>query len=445
MAIIETGATVWGTLSVASLAGGAPRELLDEVRGVDWSPDGKTLAVVHRIGGRNRLEFPIGRVLHDVTAANHTIRSCRVSRDGQRVAFVGKDRLKVVDLGGKVKDLTRSSGHDFVWSPKGDEIWFSRFAQGTTDLYAVTLDRRERRLASVPGVFYLFDVSSEGRLLLERTTQRWMVFGRFPGDQRDRNLSVRDVAQPADLSPDGKWLLLHEIEPGWDRSTIYVRNSDEPDAVRVGDGFAVAISPDGQWVLAGAKIPPTEYVLLPRGAGEIKTLPNDGFDAIGDGQFLPDGSAIVFSGHMPRQGFRIYVQDLRGGKPRPITPEGVKVSSPASPDGKLVVGTDLEGKNFLYPIDGANPGPWPAWKGMIRSSSGVPTDDRSMSFRQETYPRRLWLLDIASGQKKVWRDIESTYPALTSLDIFLVTPDGRSYVHGHENWLADLYLAEGVR
>jgi hypothetical protein len=33
----------------------------------------------------------------------------------------------------------------------------------------------------------------------------------------------------------------------------------------------------------------------------------------------------------------------------------------------------------------------------------------------------------------------------TSLDLFLVTPDGRSYVHAYENWLADLYLAEGVR
>jgi hypothetical protein len=57
----------------------------------------------------------------------------------------------------------------------------------------------------------------------------------------------------------------------------------------------------------------------------------------------------------------------------------------------------------------------------------------------------VWLLDIVSGRKKVWREIESTDPALSSLDLFLVTPDGRSYVHAYENWLADLYLAEGVR
>jgi hypothetical protein len=58
---------------------------------------------------------------------------------------------------------------------------------------------------------------------------------------------------------------------------------------------------------------------------------------------------------------------------------------------------------------------------------------------------KVWLVDIVSGRKKVWREIESTDPTQAPLDILFVTPDGRSYVHGHENWLADLYLAEGVR
>jgi hypothetical protein len=55
------------------------------------------------------------------------------------------------------------------------------------------------------------------------------------------------------------------------------------------------------------------------------------------------------------------------------------------------------------------------------------------------------LVDIVSGRRKVWREIESTDPALAFLDVSLVTPDGRSYVHAYENWLVDLYLAEGVR
>ena len=47
-----------GTLARMPLEGGAPRDLLDNVREADWSPDGRELAVVHDVGGKDRLEFP---------------------------------------------------------------------------------------------------------------------------------------------------------------------------------------------------------------------------------------------------------------------------------------------------------------------------------------------------------------------------------------------------
>ena len=54
-----------GVLAEAPLAGGAPRELLEDVYFADWSPDGKSLAVVRGVGGKNRIEFPAGRVLFE--------------------------------------------------------------------------------------------------------------------------------------------------------------------------------------------------------------------------------------------------------------------------------------------------------------------------------------------------------------------------------------------
>jgi predicted Ser/Thr protein kinase len=51
-----------GTLARAPLAGGAPRKVLEDVQWADWSPDGNDLAVVRDAGGRNRLEYPIGKV-----------------------------------------------------------------------------------------------------------------------------------------------------------------------------------------------------------------------------------------------------------------------------------------------------------------------------------------------------------------------------------------------
>src|SRR5438093_10455873 len=53
-----------GTLGRVPLGGGAPREVLDNVKWADWSPDGTSFAVVREFGGLRRLEYPIGNVLY---------------------------------------------------------------------------------------------------------------------------------------------------------------------------------------------------------------------------------------------------------------------------------------------------------------------------------------------------------------------------------------------
>jgi streptogramin lyase len=54
-----------GTLARAPLGGGAPREILRDIGGADWSPDGKQLAITRFLPaeGRWRLEYPIGTVI----------------------------------------------------------------------------------------------------------------------------------------------------------------------------------------------------------------------------------------------------------------------------------------------------------------------------------------------------------------------------------------------
>src|SRR5712692_624502 len=75
-----------GTLARMSVAGGAaPREILEDVQWADWAPDGATLAVVREAGGRNRLEYPIGKVLYETPG---WISHLRVSPRGDEVAFI---------------------------------------------------------------------------------------------------------------------------------------------------------------------------------------------------------------------------------------------------------------------------------------------------------------------------------------------------------------------
>ena len=54
-----------GTLARVSLSGGAPKEILADVTYAEWAPNQSDLAVVHRVAGKERLEYPIGKVLYE--------------------------------------------------------------------------------------------------------------------------------------------------------------------------------------------------------------------------------------------------------------------------------------------------------------------------------------------------------------------------------------------
>jgi len=74
-----------GTLARVPLAGGAPREILEDVQDADWTPDGKQLAVCRLAGNRGRLEFPIGK---PIVESAGWLSSARFSPDGRLIAFI---------------------------------------------------------------------------------------------------------------------------------------------------------------------------------------------------------------------------------------------------------------------------------------------------------------------------------------------------------------------
>ena len=121
-----------GTLArIGITGGGAPREMLEDVQWADWAPDGKNLAVVREVEDKNRLEYPIGKVLY---ATVGWLSHPRVSRDGEEVAVVehpvrGDDGgiVALFDRAGRKKALSDSfaSLQGLVWSPRGDEVWFT--------------------------------------------------------------------------------------------------------------------------------------------------------------------------------------------------------------------------------------------------------------------------------------------------------------------------------
>ena len=65
-----------------------PPEVLEQVQWADWAADGTSLAVVRDFGGRNRLEFPIGktrRVQYRSGSSLPTRKRGRKVRDNDRL------------------------------------------------------------------------------------------------------------------------------------------------------------------------------------------------------------------------------------------------------------------------------------------------------------------------------------------------------------------------
>ncbi|HEY7574198.1 MAG TPA: protein kinase, partial [Thermoanaerobaculia bacterium] len=275
-----SGAFGIGTLARAPAGGGPPRPVLDYVERAEWSPEGKELAVVRFREGRNQLEFPIGKVLY---SASGPISPPRFSPGGDRIAFheVGKGLL-AVDLSGKARQLggpaSRYGGHD--WSPSGEEIWFNdRGPGGEGLLRALSLSGETRVLLRAPDRIILHDVAPDGRVLVERAAGRHSVRALPPGGTRERDLSWFDGSGTVAISADGTSILLQEAgDAGGPDGSFYLRKTDGSPAVKLGDGWAKDLSPDGRTVLATPKEVSTRLLLVPTGAGNTTTIETGGLE-----------------------------------------------------------------------------------------------------------------------------------------------------------------------
>jgi eukaryotic-like serine/threonine-protein kinase len=445
-----TGAfTISGTLARASIVGGAPREVLESVEWADWSPDGTKLAVVRTVGGRDRLEYPIGKALYETTG---WISHPRVSRDGDRVAFLdhpvrGDDRgtVAVVDLAGQKQVLTQEWGsvYGLAWSPSGDEIWFTAGGR----LSAVNLSGHGRVLLRLPGFFALHDVARDGSVLLAHDDRRRGMIEVAAGEKAERDLSLFDISLPADLSADGKTVLFWEGGlAGGENYSAYLRGTDGSPAVRLGDGEPFALSPDGKWALSTKPTSPSQLFLLPTGAGESKPLPPDGMIHLA-ARWFPDGKRFLVAGEEPGHGVRLYIEDLAGTKPQPITPEGVDpLQFAISPDGKLVAAMGPDQKGYLYSTEKGEPRPIQGFSGGDAPIAWSDDGRFLYIYLPGEPPAEVYKLNPETGQRAPVRELVPFDPAgVYLIEPVLLTPDGKTCVYNYRRVLSTLSLVKGLK
>ncbi|MBK8791632.1 MAG: protein kinase [Holophaga sp.] len=439
-----------GTLARAPLGGGAPREIMEKVYAADWGPDGRDLAVV-RIGenGRQRLEYPIGRMLFEV-APPDTIDCPKVSPTGDRVAFseiraAGNHVLTVVDGQGRRKSLAQGDIQWLAWSPNGKEILYTHGSSGDhQDLRVVTLSGQSRFFYSVLGRLSIQDVSHAGKVLLRHTlTRQHLCYGKV-GEAREWELSWLQSSKVADLSPDGKGILFAESREGVGPGGAYFRKASGADPIRLGDGDPLVLSPDGKWAVVRS-YDTQELVLLPTGPGEPRHLPKEGVKA--DWAVFLDAQKLLLGAAGADKVFRYYVQDLATGvlKPWRTEPGSAEAYCLVAPDRTQVAFGPVDGRVQIYSASGK----------LVREISGLAADEIPLQWSadgrelfvwaQEQLPARIWRFNLTTGKRTLLKELMPPDTlGVSRLNNVCITPDGTTYAYSFLRILtSDLYFMEG--
>jgi tRNA A-37 threonylcarbamoyl transferase component Bud32/Tol biopolymer transport system component len=442
-----------GTLARMPLGGGAPRELLADVREADWAPDGSDLAIIHEVDGKDRLEYPQGKVLYESPGY---LSDLRFAPDGGQIAFLehpGKwdDRggVAVVDLRGRHRMLTEGYWglEGVAWTPDGKRVLFGGALEGGFyQVHDVTLSGKAHLVLPSAGTITVQDISRTGRWLLTRDDIFFRLMAKRPQDQNERDLSWLDNSALPILSADGQLLAFSDeaADAGANYATM-IRKTDGSPAVRLGEGTALAVSRDKNWILSVVPTSPQQLVLYPTGPGQSRRLDQGEFDAYPGVAFFPDGANLLICGRKAEHAARCYVRPVADGPLRPITPEGVGGGF-ISPDGRRVLARLAADGYRLYPMDGSASQPVP----------GITPGDKVLRWSPDG--RTIWIqrssdvvvrveqLDLASGRRAPLMSVRAgTGAGLLGIGFVQLADDPRGYAYIASEYVSHIFDVRGMR
>jgi eukaryotic-like serine/threonine-protein kinase len=431
-----------GTLAVVPGAGGAPREVAEDVTEADWSPTGE-FAGVRVVNGQRQVEFPLGSPVFFETAIDP-----RVSPRGDALAFLtvkgagSRGDVVLVDRQGHQRTLaTVSKRGGLAWAPSGDEVWYG----DNNAIWAGPLSGGRKLIYQGVSALWLEDISQDGRVLVNVLATRTDVAFFSPEQSGERVLSWLDDAEATALSDDGRQLVFTAFPNG--SSFTYIRPTDGSSSpVKLGPGRALDLSPDGKWVLSAPDVYAPELTLLPVKAGVPRTVSVKGL-LVSRAKWLRDGKHLVVIGEGPsgKKGFyRVPLEDA--GAPVPISTANIRDANFAvSRDDSLVAARGVDSTLTIYPMDGGASIPLPE---LGQSALPVRWDGEGklwVQIAESQIRSRLIRFDIRS------RQVLSEHPlTLTdSAGVILVhavqlASDGKTLAFSYTRTLGNLYLLDGL-
>ena len=446
-----------GTLAVVSASGGTPRELADGVVNADWAPDGRTLAVVRDLGGRFAPRVPARRAPLRGPGERCTSRASPRTASASRSSSGSNDGLSLAGVDRTGKRTVLSAGWadwwNLAWAPGGREIWFGAAKAGAAAaLYAVDLEGRVRDLWSAPGTLEIHDVAADGRALVARVATRTHVFGR-PAGEAERKLSWLESTTVADLSADGRRLLLRENserEGAAAASSCATRAALRRCASATAGRSSCRPTGSGPWCCGEARwwrCPPAPARRARARRGSTRSPPPAGCRTAG---------SVLLAGRVPGGRARLYALSLEGdAPPRPIGDEvdprfeaspWQRVPLALSPDGRLAAIGLAGGGVRLVPLDGSKasdvPGAGPNERPLQWTSDG----SRLYVLDATEIPARVFLVDARSGRRQLVREIHARDSSgVYTIENVALSADGAAYAYDYQQFQSDLYVVEGLR
>ena len=446
-----------GTLARIGSPGGIPKELVQDVEAADWSPSGE-LALVHIVGGVERLESPPGHPLFQTTG---WVSNPRFSARGDRIAFLNhplfyddSGELVVVDLEGRAKTLTplwtRTLG--VAWTPDDSEILVGCGTGLRNQLLAVSPSGASREIYVAPDEFRLEDVARDWTVLLTFQMERSDIGLSTRGRQEQLTLTWANWATfVAALTDQGKLLFSENAPvgvPGKQQPIWALLRNGEAPAQLLGDGSALDLSPDERWALVSSG-DRRHLLVIPTGAGQSRTIDLHDHE-FGAARWLRDGKRFVATCRGPQEAnYRLCAVAEDGSSPRqisdlPVTGRRIlhlsadeRWAATLDGDNRMALVALRDGSVTRLPEAGADAVPR-GW-----SSEGHLWVTRG----GEQTPARAQLLRFDVDHRRVLEE-RTIAPAESSGSIYIrdlvVSPDGRLVAFTYGRNLGYLYLLRGL-
>jgi hypothetical protein len=294
-----------------------------------------------------------------------------------------------------------------------------------------------------PGRLVVHDIARDGRWLAVREDLTFGVRARVPGQEEERELSWLGSAGARALSGDGRWLLMVDVGAGGGSEYgVVLRSTDGAQTMRLGQGNAQRLSPDGKWASAILASPP-QVVIYPTGAGDGVRLAAGSVGTYSSAEWFPDSQRLLVCGAEPSRAPRCYEQDLAGAPPRPVTDEGVLAS--IAPDGQTLLLTRQDGSMQLSSLAGGVPQP----------VSGLRPEDKRIAWSRDSralyvqrgreVPAIVERVDLVSGQRTlVSRVAPEGLGAIAMIDVTDWADEGRWYAYNYTSIPSTLFVVSGA-